>query len=675
MSEATIAAYPANRLVFVPLKDLGLAPENMRFNEPADAGVAQLAETIEAAGVLVPIAVRPGGKGEKPYMALDGRRRRMALMDLLASGRITDDHLVKCELFESKAQQLAALSLTNVERAPVHVADVIATIGKLRKSKMDTAAIAKALGYQDLEIKRLQALAGVHDRVLEALRAGKMTLKQVRLCVRLEDRALQAEMAEEALEGRLHDYRLQQAVTGEQVTVDDPRFVLVGSGYSAAGGRLDSDLFGELPDRVLDPDKLQALWAEKAHAFAEAFRRRDLAVFIGRDSGFGAPDGFERLPYLNTYYLAPEVKAAVAAAREKLDAARDAIGDADLSGEVAIDLVVSALEAKMELAAVALTGMKLGAVLLTPDPELGVDVDFYGVRLPVEAVASGDEDEEDDEEDEEDEADHQLGAGRSEVEIPAVEVETEGASNVLHAARTDVATRGLIRDLADNPAAALTSMIAQLFKVLALNIGAGAGASALNISATAYSRGSLPAMPALDGEVRGRLEARRSAYRASGQRPIGWVDSLPHGEKMALLAELTAISLHLREERKDMIRRPARAEAAEIAELCAADLTAHWTPDAEFLGVHSKKQLIEMLDEMEVEDERAKTLKKDDLVSFVVDACAERQWAPQALSWQIAAAEPAPTASDHGDGSQEADAELDGADQLSAAAIDQQAAA
>jgi ParB family chromosome partitioning protein len=84
MSEA--ASNPAqqtNRQIFVPLQDLGLAPENMRFNEAADAGVAQLADTIEAAGVLVPIAVRPGRKAEQPFMALDGRRRRLALLALL----------------------------------------------------------------------------------------------------------------------------------------------------------------------------------------------------------------------------------------------------------------------------------------------------------------------------------------------------------------------------------------------------------------------------------------------------------------------------------------------------------------------------------------------------------------------------------------------------------------
>ena len=81
------------------------------------------------------------------------------------------------------------------------------------------------------------------------------------------------------------------------------------------------------------------------------------------------------------------------------------------------------------------------------------------------------------------------------------------------------------------------------------------------------------------------------------------------------------------------MRHGARAEAAEIAALCGADIAAHWTPDPAYLAVHSKKQLAALLEEMGVEDDRVKTLKKDNLVAFVVEAAAERQWAPAALSW------------------------------------------
>jgi len=217
------------------------------------------------------------------------------------------------------------------------------------------------------------------------------------------------------------------------------------------------------------------------------------------------------------------------------------------------------------------------------------------------------------------------------VEIPRPIVDAEGASHALHETRTDVATRGLIRDLADQPTAALTALVAHLFQQLALR--RGAGDSALAISAKPYRRGLTPPIAALDGEVRDRLEIRRTAYKASGLRPIPFVEALAHGEKMALLAELVALTLDLCEPRTGSPRAGARAEAAEIATLTGADIAQHWTPDAGFLGAHSKAQLLELLAEMGVEDPRAKTLKKEALVQFVAEMAAERRWAPAALAW------------------------------------------
>jgi ParB family chromosome partitioning protein len=197
-----------------------------------------------------------------------------------------------------------------------------------------------------------------------------------------------------------------------------------------------------------------------------------------------------------------------------------------------------------------------------------------------------------------------------------------------------VATRGLVRDLGDDPSAALTVLVAQLFKQVALHSSGSLEESAAQISATAYRRGTTAPIATLDGEVKARLDARRTAYKASGLRPIAWVETLPHGEKMALMAELVAITLNLREARSTSIRHAARAEAAEISALCGADISAHWTPDQPYLAVHSKKLLTGLLEEMGVDDDRAKTLKKDDLVTFVAEAAAERQWAPAALSWE-----------------------------------------
>jgi hypothetical protein len=49
--------------------------------------------------------------------------------------------------------------------------------------------------------------------------------------------------------------------------------------------------------------------------------------------------------------------------------------------------------------------------------------------------------------------------------------------------------------------------------------------------------------------------------------------------------------------------------------------------------VHGKPQLLAMLEEMGVADDRATSLKKADLVAFVAEAAAARRWAPACLDW------------------------------------------
>lgn len=621
------------RRINVPLKDLGIAPENPRAKEPRDEGVSGLKETVRAAGVVIPLCVRPGRRGERPFMVLDGRRRFFSLEDLLAEGAIDADYPVRCELFESPAAQAAAAVLTATEQLPVHTADVIVAIGKLRKLKMDAAAIAKALGYDELEVRRLEKLAAVHPNVLKAFRKGALTLRQVRLFARVADRKVQGEIAETALSGYFHDYHLQQVVSEGQVTTQDPRLVLAGlARYGAAGGRVESDLFGELPDRLLDPEILQDLWRARIQPVVDAFKAEGLAVYIGRDGGFRAPDGYEHLPYVHAGALAEDVKRRRAEALRAAEIAAHGLDQEALASDDAPARLIPVLQAQRTAASAPLVRQEIGAVILAPDGRLGLQAVYFATPAP-------DEPEDPSETADDSDACGATGGRREpEVSIPQIEVEVAGASHVLHEIRTDVATRGLIRDLADDPAAALTALVAQLFKHLALQGPVHPGESAITVTATAYRRGQTPPIAALDGEVRARLEARRAAYKASGLRPIPWVETLAHGEKMALLAELTALSLNLCEARTSSLRPAARAEAMEIAALCGADLAAHWTPDTAYLAVHSRKQLLDLLEEMQVEDPRAKTLKKEELVQFVAEAAAVRQWAPRVLAWDGAAA-------------------------------------
>jgi ParB family chromosome partitioning protein len=473
-----MTAHPMPQSRLVPLSNIGLAPENPRAREPRDEGIVGLAETIFVAGLVVPLAVRPGRKGEKPFMALDGRRRFFALEDLAAAGRIEVAYPVRCEVFATPAAQAAAAVLTATERLPVHTADVIVAIGQLRKRRMDTAAIAASLGYDALDIRRLEALSAVHPKVLQAFREGRLTLRQVRLFARLKDKAVQAELAASALAGHFHEYRLHDLVTGDRVSADDARAPFVGlDRYAAAGGRVESDLFGELPDRLLDPEILHDLWRTRVQPIAEALEKRGLTVFIDRDAGYQAPDGFERLPYVYAGALEAEAKARLIQARAQIERAADALHGLGLEAEGSPAAVLSLLEAQLEAAIAQHAGVAVGAAILYPHAEQGVAALFFAMPLrPDDDEPDGLDGSETDTE--------TIGARASDIEVPEVSIDTGGASHVLHEARTDVATRGLMRDLVDAPTHALTMLLAHLFASVALH--GRAIDRALAIAATPY---------------------------------------------------------------------------------------------------------------------------------------------------------------------------------------------
>ena len=194
------ASVPA--VIFTPVErivrlcDLGIARENLRHGEPPDDDIPTLAATLKAAGQLQPVTVRPGrGKKEQAFMALDGRRRRLALALLLEAGDIDEDYPVRAYVETDPARQAAAVLLTNTA-VPVHVADVIAAIGRMLKSKLTITAMARALGYDEIEIKRLAALSGVAPAALVALKAGRITLRQTRLLARLPDLQEQKDIAQ-----------------------------------------------------------------------------------------------------------------------------------------------------------------------------------------------------------------------------------------------------------------------------------------------------------------------------------------------------------------------------------------------------------------------------------------------------------------------------------------------
>lgn len=647
-SAATAAACapkaPASRLpVAVSLDDLDIAPENLRSGEAPDDDIAQLAETIAAAGLLQYPTVRPGRRGEARHMVLDGRRRLLALRRLRDAGRIDEHHPVPVFVETDRGRQAAAVVLTNTA-APVHVADVIAAIGRMLKARLGVQAIAGALGYGETEIRRLAALSALPPVALEALKGGAVTLRQARLLARLQDAEEQTALAQAAIDGQgLPEWRIQEQLGHGRITIRDPRCGLVTpSLYAAEGGRTELDLFGELPPVLLNPAHLTRAWLKRARPIAdqleaEGLRVRLLAGEDEEEDAGGSPDDMDRLFY--AYGGLSEAATVVyRETRERAQAAADAVeaalaqtdpspGKAEEGGDEGLEAVTAFVRARIAQDQAA-SGQRL-AVLVAVRPSLrtGVEIDCYA---PVE---TSDEDPLEEMEEGEDVAPEPLRSAYVPPLAAAPLPETDGVSHVLHAVRTDTATRGLIRALAGEPSVALTVLVARLFSCLAVWPPVSRNEAALSVTASTFAPANGRIIAGLDGAVREQLDERRRAWEASGLTLIAWVHGLLAEDRFALMAELTALSLDLHEGRSGQVRRMARAEAAEIAALCRADIARWWTPDGAYLRPHSRDQLLSMLEDMGAPTAEPGRMRKGDLVVWVEDQAAASGWTPSCLSW------------------------------------------
>ncbi len=636
----------------VHLRDLDIAPENLRFAEPPDEDIPLLAETLFAAGQLQPLTVRPGRKKEAAHMALDGRRRLMALRLLVEQGRIDGSFLVDVFVETDPARQAAAALLTNTA-VPVHVADVISSIGRMLRGRLAVPVIARALGYAELDVKRLAALATLPSVALEALKAGRLNLRQAKLLARLPDKDEQAELARLALDGQgFQDWRIIEKLDDNQIAANDPRCTLVGEDrYGQAGGRTVNDLFGERPPVLLDPSILTEVWIRRAREIVLVFETENLEVHVTAGDSPNLPGDVERLGYIYGGALSAAEMTGYREARDRFHAQGEAVGIllAETTEAAAVDgPLIDLVRARIAMDQAGCGGRAATVLVVRPSRLSGIDIQCYAPVEPEPQVMSADEAPVD-----------PAPPVYAAPEVEAPEPEVEGVNHVLHAMRTDVATRGLIRALADDPGVALTALIARLFNGLATRVYGARTEAALAVAVRAFQPTDGRVIEALDGEVRRRLDERRAAWEASGQTVIAWIHGLAHGDKMGLLAELTALTLDLREERTSQIRRRARAEAAELAALCGADITLHWTPDSEFLKPHSKPLLLDMLEAMgEQDDPRVSGLRKTDLIDWVAGRAAERVWAPASLSWTTAEAPDGddpiadgPDAEDRSDGS------------------------
>ncbi|MCX8954153.1 chromosome partitioning protein ParB, partial [Ruegeria sp. NA] len=164
----------------------------------------------------------------------------------------------------------------NTAREELDPVDEVRAYGKMAEKSLSVAKISNAFGVTEAHVHRRLALAGLPAAVLDALKAGEISMGLAKaMTVSTEEEKI-LEVLEQAKDCRwFSEHDVRQALTSEAVSSTNRKAVFVGQeAYVKAGGTVTADLFA---NEVLfnEGEILDRLFAEKLAAEAEKLREAE----------------------------------------------------------------------------------------------------------------------------------------------------------------------------------------------------------------------------------------------------------------------------------------------------------------------------------------------------------------------------------------------------------------
>lgn len=263
-----------NQQITVRLADLVDSPFNVRRHNATS--VDELAALIDSQGLLHPLTVTEQavgrGKARKTrFGVVAGRRRRRALLQLLAQGKVTRDHEVRCDLVTpERAREISVAE--NSGREPMHPADEFEAFKAMVDEGKGVEDVAARFGVSPLTVQRRLKLAALSPKLITLYRDGGINLDQLMALTLTDDHAAQERAWFEARPWDRDAAALRRVLTAGEVQATGNalvRFVGI-EAYEAAGGVVRRDLFdAEQAGWVSDPGLLRRLAVEKLEDIAE----------------------------------------------------------------------------------------------------------------------------------------------------------------------------------------------------------------------------------------------------------------------------------------------------------------------------------------------------------------------------------------------------------------------
>ena len=455
----------------VALSLISVAPENARFHEPADADIPSLAESILAAGLLINLLVRKGvGKKENTYMALDGRRRLLALNYLLEADLIKPDYQVRIEVKEGDEAIAAAVVVVNTQRRSPHIADTLTAIRAMRERKMSIDKIAKSLCMKPADVRKYELMAMAPKEALDALRANRITMAMLKLISRVPDKNEQARLAQQAMNGYLGEHTVKSLIENKGYSSEAEVIKIIGlDTYVAAKGAVQKDMFEEYAPRCLDEALVQELWRQKVTPLASLLEQKGLTVLYYTDTQPEEPEGLCEAPNINrTEGYQAEDKRLLGLINDQVAI----INERDKTLPIDVNLLTDIFEAEYNKAVHDFEGFPLTAVCIHPsDGDSLITTTFYtteeaydaffearraNVITPTTTTTSG-----------------YSPYIQKRDELPArdVKVDVSQQSHAYHMLATNIASRGLQRSISSDYRVSLLLVTSQMFSQTLLNDG------------------------------------------------------------------------------------------------------------------------------------------------------------------------------------------------------------
>ncbi|MCY4636537.1 MAG: ParB/RepB/Spo0J family partition protein [Acidobacteria bacterium] len=264
--------HPSETVRDLPLSALTLSERNVRTIDDTPAELASLKASILAHGPIQNLAVRPVGK---LYEVIAGKRRFRAMRELADEGEIHPDMMVACRILDESTNDTEISLAENEARVRMHVVDQVTAFRRLTEEGVARDRIAERFGISERTVDQRLRLGGLPAEILDAARDGQVKLEHLHAFAVTADQGRQLEVWNRIKD---QDYTpgahwIRAELTRSNVKANHSRARFVGiDAYTAAGGRIEADLFSDGEDEramLIDPDILDRLAGEKLQQVAD----------------------------------------------------------------------------------------------------------------------------------------------------------------------------------------------------------------------------------------------------------------------------------------------------------------------------------------------------------------------------------------------------------------------